>query len=152
MKNSVKKERVWYPQKSTTLVHGVYTNNPHGLVRYDIGGPQDEFVSLVLSQHNKTKDMGYTLSCFCTESLSLTHTEIELPNMQVVNGKWSAENAKGPVGKDDFFFNPMYAMTLSQETTLQLRCSTMKGFAGELFCFNPVFHSHTTDGFMCCMK
>lgn len=132
MKNSRKKERVWYPQRSTTLVHGAYTNNPHGLIRYDVRGSEDEYIALVLSQHNKTKDLAYTLSCFCTESFSLDHTESELPNMRVVNGHWTAENASGPVGKKAFFFNPMYVMTLSQETTLQLRCSTMKGFAGKL--------------------
>ncbi|CAJ1966829.1 unnamed protein product [Cylindrotheca closterium] len=129
MKNSKKKERVWYPQRSTTLVHGAYTNNPHGLIRYDVSGPEDEYIALVLSQHNKTKDLSYTLSCFCTESFSLDHMESELPNMRIVNAKWTAENAKGPVGKEAFFFNPMYVMTLSQDSTLQLRCSTMKGFA-----------------------
>ena len=35
--------------------------------------------------------------------------------------------------KESFFYNPMYAMTLSRDTTMQLRCSTMKGFAGESF-------------------
>jgi hypothetical protein len=142
MRNSKEKERVWYPHGPDTLIHGAYTNNPHVLVRYDVSSPKDQFISLVLSQHNKSQDMSYTLSCYCTESFSLGRPGKELRYVKDITGQWTATNASGPVGKANFFFNPMYVVTLPKEATLHLRCSTMKSFAGK---FLPTLSSRKQD-------
>lgn len=111
---------------------GAYSNNPHVLVRYDIEDPNEEFLSLVLSQYKKTNDIAYTLSCFCTESFSFDHPEKELPEIKAFSGQWTLENAGGPVGQDDFFRNPMYLVVVPSESTVQIQCSTVKTYSREL--------------------
>lgn len=130
LRNNAKKERMWYPHGRNSLVNGAYTNNPHVLVRYDIGGPQDKFISLVLSQHQKSQDLGYTLSCYCTEHFTLSPPQNDLPYSTQVSGSWTPETAAGPIGKEQYFQNPTYEIQLSSEEFLQLRCSTVKSFAG----------------------
>jgi calpain-7 len=120
------KERVWYPHGPDTLVNGAYTNNVHVLVRYDVTGPQDKVISLVLSQHQKTHDLAYTLSCFCTERFTLARPPKMLPFSKALKGAWTSSNAGGPVASDDFFANPMFAVTVSEGTIIQLRCSANK--------------------------
>ena len=44
---------------------------------------------------------------------------------------WTMETAGGPVGKDGFFLNPMQDLNLHEAATLQLRCGTVKTFAGK---------------------
>ena len=131
LRNSEKRERMWYPHGRNTLVNGAYSNNPHVLVRYDVCKPEDKYISLVLSQHLKTHDLGYTLSCYCTEPFHLTEPQKDLPFVQALSGAWTKETAGGPVGNEDFFRNPMYTLTLREETTMQMRCSCEKSVAGK---------------------
>jgi calpain-7 len=138
LRNTKKKERIWYPHGPNSLTNGAYTNNPHGLVRYDISGPADKYISLVLSQYQKSRDMGYTLSCYCTEPFSLGQPQKELPNLKDFSGSWTPATAGGPVGKDKFFMNPMYLLCLKEEATIQLRCSTVKTFAGTYSITTPL--------------
>lgn len=130
LRNTEKKERIWYPHGPNSLINGAYTNNPHVLIRYDVTRPDDKYISLVLSQHQKSQDMGYTLSCYCTEPLSLGQPQKDLPYIKDLSGSWTPQAAGGPVGKEGFFRNPMYVLELTEEATLQLRCSTVKSFAG----------------------
>ena len=131
VRNSSKKERVWYPHGPRTLVNGAYTNNPHVLLRYDIEGPQDKYISLVLSQHEKTHDLGYTLSCYCTERFILTRPPKTLPWTTTVKGEWTADTAGGPVGSKKYFNNPMFAIKVVDGTTIQLQCNSSKTTAGK---------------------
>lgn len=131
LRNTEKKERMWYPHGRNSLVNGAYSNNPHVLVRYDVTKPDDKYISLVLSQHQKSQDLGYTLSCFCTEPFTLTQPQKELPYMSSVSGAWTPDTAGGPMGREDFFRNPMYKMVLPDDTTMQLRCSAEKSVAGK---------------------
>ncbi|KAG7346312.1 calpain family cysteine protease [Nitzschia inconspicua] len=126
VRNSDKKERIWYPHGPNTLVNGAYTNNPHVLLRYDLSGPDDKFVSLVLSQHEKSHDLAYTLSCFCTERFTLGKPPEILPYSMSAHGYWTGRNSGGPVGSKGFFNNPMYAVTVKEECAIQLRCSGTK--------------------------
>lgn len=131
LRNSSKKERLFYPHGKRSLVNGAYSNNPHVLVRYDATGPSDEFISLVLSQYKKSHDMGYTLSCFCTEPFSLGPPQKELAHVQELTSEWTSLSSGGPVGRDDFFRNPMWFVNIPSDSILQLRCSTAKTFAGK---------------------
>jgi calpain-7 len=131
MRNTEKKDRIWYPHGRNSLVNGAYSNNPSILSRYDVSGPEDKFISLVLSQHEKSQDMGYTLSCFCTEPFTLGKPLKDLSNVREISGSWTATSAGGPVGKDGFFTNPMYVVFLSKDATIQIRCSAAKSFAGK---------------------
>ena len=131
LRNTAKKERMWYPHGQNSLVNGAYSNNPHVLVRYDVTKPDDKYISLVLSQHQKTQDLGYTLSCYCTEPFTLSQPQRDLPHIISLSGSWTLETAGGPMGREEFFRNPMYYLSLSDETTVQLRCSAEKSFAGK---------------------
>jgi calpain-7 len=131
LRNSSKLERVWYPHGKDTIVNGCYTNNPHVLLRYDILGPEDKYISLVLSQHEKTQDLAYTLSCYCTEAFTLTKPPKMLPSSCDVRNKWNTHSAGGPVGSRGFFTNPMFAITILEKSEMQIRCSTVKAIAGK---------------------
>lgn len=139
LKTSSQKERIWYPHGPHSLINGAYTNNPHVLVRYDVTGPADEFISLVLSQYEKSNDMNYTLSCFCTEPFSLGNPEKDLPETRELSGSWTPASAGGPVGKDSFFINPMYVVTIPSDATIQIRCSTVKTYSGKPLVWNVNF-------------
>ena len=56
------RRRVWYPGGSNCVLTGAYTNNQHILIRYDVEGPSDKHLSIVLSQYKKSTDLCYTLS------------------------------------------------------------------------------------------
>lgn len=129
VRNSAKKERIWYPQGPDTMVNGAYTNNPHVLLRYDISDPADRYISLILSQHEKSQDLAYTLSCYSTEPFSIGRPPPVLPSVSL-SGSWTDLTAGGPVGSKSFFNNPMLAVKVPQETSMQLRCTTEKTFAG----------------------
>lgn len=132
IRNTAEKERMWYPHGPKTLVNGAYTNNSNVLVRYDIESDKDEYISLVLSQYQKRQDMGYTLFCLCTEPFTLTKPPPELPYPKEINGSWNQATAGGPIGQDDFFNNPSYLVEVGEETSMQLRCSTVKTYAGKV--------------------
>lgn len=131
IRSSKERSIQWYPHGKNTLVDGAYTNNPHVLVRYDITRADEKYISLVLSQHQKSQDLGYTLSCFCTEPFTLVPPQKDLPYVFDVIGAWTPQNAAGPVGRESFFQNPMYKLTLKADSELQLRCSTQKSIAGK---------------------
>ena len=141
LRNTEKKERIWYPHDVNSLIDGAYTNNPHVLVRYDVSGPADKFISLVLSQYQKSQDLSYTLSCYCTEPFSLGRPHKDLPFLRELSGSWTPSSAGGPVGKDGFFFNPMYVLNLTEEATMQLRCSTVKTYAGKSYGNTPFLNN-----------
>jgi calpain-7 len=121
------KKRIWYPHSKNTVVNGAYTNNPHVLVRYDVASKDDRYLSLVLSQHDKKKDIAYTLSTFCTEPFLLGRPSRLLKFSRVVRGRWTTGKLGGSVGATDFFQNPIFAITIEDSSAvIQLRCSTAK--------------------------
>ena len=102
-RNDRTKDRIWYPRTKRNVLTGAYTNNPHCLVRYDVTDPSDEYLSIVLSQYEKSHDLGYTLSCFCTEPFQLGPPTKELPFARTITSSWTESTAGGPVGKKRFY-------------------------------------------------
>jgi len=128
-RNSSKLERIWYPHGTATIFNGCYTNNPHVLLRYEISGPEDQYISLVLSQHEKTQDLAYTLSCFCTDAFTLKRPPKMLSCSIDLRSRWNAQSAGGAVGSRNYFSNPMFEITVSKKSKMQMRCTTVKSFA-----------------------
>lgn len=129
-RNDVKKERIFYPGGKKCVFTGAYTNNPHVLVRYDVSGPEDKYLSLVLSQHQKSNDLGYTLSCFCTSSFKLGKPTKEQQHSTVINSRWTEDSAGGRVGDESFGSNPMWSVEVPGEgASVQITCSAVKTFA-----------------------
>lgn len=119
------RERIWYPGASGDCVlTGCYTNNPHVLVRYDVEDSSDKNLSLVLSQYQKSNDLNFTLSCFCTEDFALGKPENDLGNTVNLEGAWSTRSAGGPIGSRNYFNNPQYAIKVPSPTTMQVSLGT----------------------------
>ena len=134
------RRRVWYPDAKCVL-SGAYTNNQHVLVRYDVSS-SDRFLSIVLSQHKKANDLGYTLSCYCTEEFQLGHPEKPLPVFQQLSGSWklrdgssdplslSIGTAGGPPGNGSFGSNPQWSLNVpTGGARLQIKCLASKELA-----------------------
>lgn len=122
--------RVWYPGGKSMVVSGAYTNNPHVLVRYDLSSPDDKHLSLVLSQHQKSNDLAYTLSVFSTDAFQLANPPKNPPVLLETSCQWTESSAGGPPGQPMFRTNPMFAVRVPEAGAhLQLRCSTDKTFA-----------------------
>ncbi|KAL7544034.1 hypothetical protein ACHAXR_013478 [Thalassiosira sp. AJA248-18] len=136
------KQRVWYPDSECVLT-GAYTNNQHVLVRYDVEVPEDRFLSIVLSQYKKSKDLGYTLACYCTEEFALGNTEQGLPLCQKLEGSWKLRDsltdksnslaigtAGGPPGKGSFGSNPQWSIRVPEGGgRIQAKCFVSKDLA-----------------------
>lgn len=124
------RERIWYPGGPNCVLTGAYTNNPHVLVRYDVNGPLDARLALVLSQYKKSHDLAYTLSCFCTEPFTLGQPRKDLPFTLEFDSSWTASSAGGPIGIASFNQNPMWAIQVPEGgAEVQIRCSAVKTFA-----------------------
>jgi hypothetical protein len=124
------RERIWYPGGPSSVLTGAYTNNPHVLVRYDVNGPADARLALVLSQYKKSHDLAYTLSCFCTEPFTLGQPRKDLHFNLEFDSSWTALSAGGPIGIATFNRNPMWAIQVPESgAVVQIRCSAVKTFA-----------------------
>ena len=136
------KQRVWYPDANLVL-SGAYTNNQHVLVRYDADGNDDRYLSIILSQYKKSNDLGYTLSCFCTEKFELLNSE-KLAICCPLAGSWKLRDsssdqerlsldigtAGGPPGKGSFGSNPQWSVRIpSDGIQIQLKCMVPKDIA-----------------------
>lgn len=129
-RNNGKKEKVFYPGGKNSVLTGAYTNNAHVLARYEVTGPEDKHLSLVLSQYKKSHDLGYTVSCFCTEKFSLSRPIKDLPHSVEFTSAWTEKSSGGPVGQEFFDRNPMWAVKVPEEGCyIQIRCSATKTFA-----------------------
>jgi Calpain large subunit, domain III len=136
-RNKGRFEKIWYPGKSGDCVlTGIYTNNPHVLVRYDIEGPEDAYLTAVLSQYKKSNDLGYTLSCYCTEEFSLGKPQTDLKHTKSINSGWTTSLSGGPLGRSTFRFNPMFALWVPEDgTILQMAATTSTTSAVNIICF-----------------
>eukprot|EP00536_Pseudo-nitzschia_multiseries_P001686 jgi/Psemu1/317670/estExt_fgenesh1_pm.C_210051 len=145
LRNSAKLERLWYPQSKATIANGCYTNNPHVLLRHDVNGPEDQFISLVLSQHQKKKNLAYTLSCYCTEPFTLTRPPKMLPCKLSFSSEWATHSAGGAFGSPSFFLNPMFQVSVKEKTTMQIRCTASSKFAVNIMLVGIPDKKITTD-------
>lgn len=109
---------------------GAYTNSPQVLIRYDVTSPDDKYLSLVLSQYNKTRDIAYTMSVLCTQDFVLSPPVKDLPHSVAFGSQWTAETAGGPIGRPGFSRNPMFAVEVPKGgSSIEIRISTTKSAA-----------------------
>jgi hypothetical protein len=130
-KNNEKKQRVWYPGKSgDCIMMGAYTNSPQVLIRYDVTSNADKYLSLVLSQYKKTRDIPYTLSIFGTEDFALCQPPKSPEHLIELTSSWTATTAGGPIGSASYTKNPMFAVQIPKGgATIELRLATTKAAA-----------------------
>lgn len=100
------------------------------LVRYDVSGPADRHLSLVLSQYKKSNDLSYTLSCFSTEQFSLGLPTKDFDHSLEFPAAWTSSTAGGPIGSANFTANPAFAVKIPDGGSIvQLRVSTKRTMA-----------------------
>jgi len=144
-RNQGNRETIWYPGRSGNCVlTGAYTNNPHVLVRYDVTDPADQNLSLVLSQYQKSNDLRYTLSVYCTEQFSLTKPRPNLPRVIERTGNLSPDG--GPLGSNLVLRNPMFALNiLTDRTVVELKVSTAKTIAMNIVALPVAMYGHRME-------
>lgn len=106
-----------------------YTNSPHVLVRYDISGRNDKYISLVLSQFNKVRDIPYTLSVFCTGHFSLSRPPKDLVHCVTLDSSWIGPSSGGSSGLPNFENSPMFSVLVETECFVEVRVTTGKTIA-----------------------
>ena len=134
-------QRVYYPDGDSCILTGGYTNSQHNLIRYDISGSEDRLLSIVLRQYNKSIDLGFTLSCYCTEEFHLGQPAEEMPVHKTLRGKWELRGdsmkhslaigtAGGPPNSGSWGSNPQWKVNvLGENTKLQFKCKAGKNLA-----------------------
>lgn len=130
-RNTSKKERIFYPGGSgNCILNGAYTNSPQVLVRYDATKEMDKYLTLVLSQYKKFRDVPYTLSIFSTEKFTFSRPPKDLEHCISLNSAWTDRTAGGPCGRDSFGINPQFAVQVpSGGATIEARLSSSKAAA-----------------------
>lgn len=132
-RNSEKKQRKWYPGRAgDCMVMSAYTNSPHVLVRYDISDRKDKYLSLVLSQFNKVRDIPYTLSVFCTGHFLLSRPPKDLDHCVTLASSWIGQSTGAPAGSQSLEGNPTFSVLVEASCFVELRVSTSKTIASNI--------------------
>jgi hypothetical protein len=126
------KERVWYAgENGSCMLAGLYTNNPHFFIRYDVNDSSDKRLAVILSQFKKSRDMNYTIAFFCSDDFELNPPQPTLPHHAEISSTWSTYTAGGPIGSNSYHTNPKYSILIPCDKTdetnsaeLQLSLST----------------------------
>lgn len=114
---------------SKPFIKGVYSNDPHTLVRIDIDNDEighdedddrtnntssneqkDESFALVLSQINKSFDISYTLNVFSTSPFRIYPSFPPPPFKVELQGSWTKESSGGTTVHPSFYRNPQYSL------------------------------------------
>ena len=134
-------QRIYYPYGTSCVLRGAYSNNQHILIRYDVKDHEDRLLSIVLRQFNKSDNLRFTLSCFCTEEFWLQKPDEEMALHTTINGKWELRGDKnnsalqigtagGPPNAGSFGSNPQWCVLLKkQHSKLQFKCFAEKDLA-----------------------
>jgi hypothetical protein len=140
-RNKGPNDRIWYNGKNGNCVQsGVYTNSPHVLIRYDMEGPQDTFLTAVLSQYKRSNnDVGFTISCYCTQPFELNEVVDDLVHVEEFRSGWTRPLHGGPVGRPTFHLNPMFALFVPMQSRIgsivQMVVETNQDTAVNVMCF-----------------
>jgi len=115
-----KNRRVIYPHIER-LVQGIYSNNCHNLIRYDLTGEKDSNLVLVLSQFKKFEDVRFSISVFCGHEFAFSPTPQFFSNKFRLEGRFDDSNSGGAIGRSSpFFCNPQYALECKRDVKLQV--------------------------------
>lgn len=130
-RNTSGKERIWYPGNSgNCILMGAYTNSPQVLVRYDVSQSKDKFLSLILSQYQKKRDISYTLSVYSTQHFGIARPTGDLPFSVEMHSAWTMRTSGGPLGRSSFADNPMFAVEVPNSGAIvEIRLFTSRSTA-----------------------
>ncbi|KAJ1978562.1 cysteine protease [Dimargaris verticillata] len=92
------------------LVATDFINSPHVLVRFN-APPGVSYVSLVLLQYEKVRDLHFTLRAHSMAPLTLAPIP-QLPHRQQLAGEWDDQTCGGSAVHASFGDNPQYKLTI----------------------------------------
>ncbi|CAM9283760.1 unnamed protein product, partial [Scytosiphon promiscuus] len=112
--------RVYYPDKP--MFRGIYTNNPHTLVRFDLPEnktARDEWIkyTLVVSQYEKKREVRYSVNVYCTDTFRLDKTPAAPEHQRWITAGWDEHSCGGPLGRPLYYTNPQFALVLTHPKT-----------------------------------
>lgn len=81
------------------------------------------------SQHEKARDIDFTLNCYCTAPFRLYHTPVPPQHTIEQRGTWDKSNAGGALGKPTFVTNPMWSLALRTKTRLHIELLAPKQYS-----------------------
>ena len=128
-------KRIFTPTKA--MIEGIYSNNPHTLVRFDIPPVSANELpassnssvrsvrrsyTLVVSQYKKVRDVSFTLNVYCTAPFRLMRTPATPPHKRTVKGHWGASTCGGCPNNAAFYTNPQWALTVGSGSAIRLHC------------------------------
>eukprot|EP00960_Hanusia_phi_P049972 759911-Hanusia_phi.AAC.10 len=111
--------RVYYPVNP--LIHSVYNNNPHFLIRLNCRQGENTFI-LVVSMYDEEATMNFTLTSYSADPSAITPV-LDSPAIEVKKSSfskifrhnWTKDSAGGSINTDKFDINPMFRID-SQHT------------------------------------
>jgi hypothetical protein len=85
----------------------------------------------VISRDKPSKDLAYTLSCYCPEQFTLSKPANDLEYYLDLRSSWGSRSAAGPYGSPTYRFNPSFAVSISGpgNAVLQFVATTAKSSA-----------------------
>jgi hypothetical protein len=115
---------------------------------------ENQVLSIVLSHIEKSSDLGYTLSCYCSEEFKLGQPYLDLPLRQRINGSWKLRdsttdscslktgNAGGPLTGGYFGSNPQWSVRVPEGgSRIQVDCTV-----AEYLAVNVILARHGNGG------
>ncbi|KAF8929585.1 calpain 7, partial [Dissophora ornata] len=101
--------RIYY--EGNSMIKGQYVNNPHILVRFEAPPGQNEY-TIVLSQHEKTRDLHFTLRAYAVCEFELREIPNKYPIEKMIEDEWTEETAGGCSSEPGFMNNPQYRLVV----------------------------------------
>jgi len=129
-RNTSSRNKIWYPtKKNPCVLFGAYTNSPQVLVRFE-PGPDDKDISVVVSQHEKKRDIIFSLSIFATQQFHFgPPSRSLLVHKRSISGLWTKTSAGQRVGSPGFLNNPSLTIRTDEKVQVQIRLQTEKAIA-----------------------
>lgn len=120
--------RIIYPVNEDCFVRGLYSNNPHNLVRFDVETLDPGTYAVVLSQYEKKRDVRYSLTVLSTAPFSLQPTPVLPPTVTRMEGTWGGETAGGRLGLSTFLQNPQFTVVVKKACAVYIEMMAPKEY------------------------
>ena len=120
--------RRFYPRDP--LVRGVYSNNPHSLVRFD-AKPGRHSYTLVVSQYKRLRTIDFSIHAYSMAPARLSVAANPFKEVFVA-GAWTSGTSGGNPRHAGFFENPQYSVTLAAAGDVMLRLEAPVTFASQV--------------------
>ena len=120
--------RIIYPVDKDCFVRGLYSNNPHNLICFDVETSDPGTYAVVLSQYEKTRDVRYSLTVLSTAPFSLQPTPVLPPMVARMEGTWGGETAGGRLGLSTFLHNPQFTLVVKKACAVYVEMMAPKEY------------------------